>query len=75
MTAEQLTMDDFTKLKPCPFCGHEVRVVPGIGGTVAGLYCSTCRAFFMFKALDRNGRESVQELIETWNQRTQSRRG
>lgn len=65
LKAEQLTMDDFTKLKPCPFCGHEVRTLPG-----AGLHCGKCRAIFIFKAIDRNGRESAQELIEKWNTRT-----
>ncbi len=64
-------------LKPCPFCGSEVAILPNIdpplhrpsrNGKYA-LYCGTCELLFGYD-VDYGGQfDSVEEAISAWNTR------
>ena len=56
------------KIKPCPFCGSEARVVSCCYGSQ--VECSECGAMTKryLDGMDTN-RESEKKAIEAWNKR------
>ena len=60
------------KLKPCPFCGSEAKVVEEydgmIGENVYFVECCNCRATFY------NGNDNKIEEIKKWNRRVEDER-
>ncbi|MBQ1386178.1 MAG: Lar family restriction alleviation protein [Erysipelotrichales bacterium] len=54
------------KLKPCPFCGGEVRMVIAPLGTRAFI-CDKCGADVMFYRAERD----TKKAAEKWNRRTE----
>lgn len=52
------------KLKPCPFCGGEVRIFNGVVAGVTMIVCTKCRATVSF-----GGREQKDKTIKVWNRR------
>ena len=52
-------------LKPCPFCGGKVTVVPGLVAGVTMIFCRKCGATVSF-----HQKEKADHPIEAWNRRT-----
>lgn len=60
------------KLKPCPFCGGEVRMMHDIDGTPSGVHCkcgALTRFLFMPKKVRENFGETHRRIAERWNRR------
>lgn len=62
------------KLKPCPFCGAEVKVNYNIGSEPDGVYCISCKAFVKWSNIgEMKGKETIAEhaakIIGAWNRR------
>ena len=53
------------KLKPCPFCGAQVKVWETGFGVVQVISCESCHVRFVFRWFD-----SGIELAKHWNRRT-----
>lgn len=53
------------KLKPCPFCGCEVKIWKNVGyGAVRVIECTNCRIKFVFPYYNTDF-----DLAEIWNRR------
>lgn len=59
------------KLKPCPFCGGEVRIVHNEPYTLGAIVCDTCKALVMFPWYKT---ESQLDLKEEWDKRADDKR-
>ena len=57
------------KLKPCPFCGGEVKEEWGIGVGMMVFDCPNCGAWTIFVAEDG----VMDKCREAWNKRTDER--
>lgn len=58
-----------TELKPCPFCGGDVRI-DAHGPTYMRdfiITCDNCNYYFMLDALDA----TENDLIKAWNRRAE----
>lgn len=54
------------ELKPCPFCGGEAELIPGLAyGEVNGYECGCCDCNFTCGLHD-----TEEESVEHWNTRT-----
>ena len=56
------------ELKPCPFCGGKVDLIPNIntaGKNLFNIYCVRCDYEFAHFCVD----SSMKSLIEKWNRR------
>lgn len=52
------------ELKPCPFCGEEVKIVFSPYGRIYMVACSKCGAIVSFK-----GNEGKSDVRYAWNRR------
>jgi Lar family restriction alleviation protein len=52
------------ELKPCPFCGSDVKIVFNRFGSLYMCFCETCGAIVSFK-----GKEGKIALRNAWNER------
>ena len=61
-------MDD---LKPCPFCGGNVRYWYDIEGNPRGVICSRCRIFVNVSGIKRGKTfgDEMKQIAERWNRR------
>lgn len=53
-------------LKPCPFCGGKVMVVPGLVAGVTMIFCRKCGATISFQ-----GKEETNQAVGAWNRRAE----
>jgi len=58
-----------TKLKPCPFCGGEPRIIKGLVAGVTMIVCTKCRATVSF-----GGSEREEDAKKAWNRRVNDER-
>lgn len=61
------------KLKPCPFCGREVKMMHDPDGTPSGVHCrcgALTRFMFMPKKIGEKFGETHNRIAERWNRRT-----
>lgn len=56
------------QLKPCPFCGSEVKIVwcPTTNGCIPMIVCNECGMLLSNK---HNKRDTMKFLREAWNRR------
>lgn len=54
------------KLKPCPFCGGEIKVCRGIEPEITGILCKECKAMIRWE-IHMKGRETFGENQEKWS--------
>jgi hypothetical protein len=54
------------ELKPCPFCGGEVKIKHQAWGTAGLLTCNGCRILFLVPWAQSG---TLQDLAEVWNRR------
>lgn len=59
-------------LKPCPFCGGNVKIIHDIDGTPSGVHCkcgALVRFLFMPKRAGKTFGETYDRITERWNRR------
>lgn len=61
------------ELKPCPFCGSEVRFNHAVTGEPISVWCNRCHTLTIFSRVDtdwtRPFGEIMDEIAEAWNRR------
>ena len=68
-------MDEVEKLRPCPFCGHEVRFWYGIGengeNELKGISCWRCHMVIQWTNMEMGRTETFgsyqKRIAEKWN--------
>ena len=69
-------MTKMTKLKPCPFCGEEKKIViiKNGAGWKSGVECNNCELdIYFFKDgvnIGHTSKGSVKDIVKAWNKRT-----
>lgn len=62
-----------TDLKPCPFCGGEVRYNYNLDLEPDGITCMKCSYILRFTRISHRGKDTfgatMQRLAEAWNRR------
>lgn len=65
------------ELKPCPFCGGNVRMMHDADGTPNGIHCK-CGAYtrflFMPKIIGETFGDVQDRIIERWNSRAEGKK-
>lgn len=58
-----------TELKPCPFCGGEVRNISAGYGVAGVVTCKKCKTRFV---IPWNEAETANDLFASWNRRVKN---
>lgn len=60
-------------LKPCPFCGNNVRFVFDLYGMPNGIWCISCHMKVIYSDLKTNANTTagglMEQLADHWNKR------
>lgn len=62
------------KLKPCPFCGSEVKFVWSNNFAYSGLPMIVCNNCGMLLSNKNNIRDTKKFMVEAWNRRVENER-
>ena len=62
------------KLKPCPFCGNNVKIIYSIDLEPNGIMCLNCRCIFRWRHIRVTGKREefgvvTDKLVAAWNRR------